>query len=162
MERLTWQRLTLHMTIALLVTAAVVTGLVAGLYLAFSTAVMPGLGRGSDHAFVETMRHVNAAIQNPVFFAVFFGSILLPALAAWRSTGPATAWAWAGLACSLVAFALTMAVNVPLNNRLDAAGDDHRAARAAYERPWTRANTARAIASSAAAACLTTAAFAAG
>ncbi|WP_156755191.1 anthrone oxygenase family protein [Actinokineospora pegani] len=142
----------------LLVASAVATGLMAGVFFAFSTAVMPGLARGSDRTFVETMRQVNAAIQNPLFFLGFFGSALLPAAAAWWShragDGPATAWALVGLGCSLVSFLVTVVVNVPLNNRLDAAGEDFTAARAAYERPWNRANTIRTLACTAALAAL--------
>ncbi|OLR94736.1 hypothetical protein BJP25_11360 [Actinokineospora bangkokensis] len=144
---------------ALLVAAAIATGLVAGTFAAFSAAVLPGLARGSDRTFVEAMRQANAAIQNPLFFAAFFGAAVLPAAAAWSLDGPAAGWALAGLACYLVAFATTVVVNVPLNNRLDAAGEDHAAARAAYERPWTRANHARVVAATAALGCLVLAAL---
>ena len=42
--------------------AAVVTGLFAGLFFAFSIAVMPGLRRAGDRAMIEAMQGVNVAI----------------------------------------------------------------------------------------------------
>nr|WP_239647228.1 anthrone oxygenase family protein [Nocardiopsis baichengensis] len=55
-------------------------------------------------------------------------------------------------------FVLTVAVNVPLNDALDAAGPVHgdQAAqvRAAFERPWVRWNAVRTALSAAGAVCL--------
>ena len=47
-----------------------------------------------------------------------------------------------GAVLGVAGFAITAAVNIPLNNRLAASGDDA-AAFAAFERPWRRANSAR-------------------
>nr|BFE81336.1 hypothetical protein GCM10020093_039370 [Planobispora longispora] len=56
-------------------------------------------------------------------------------------------------------FVVTAAVNVPLNNAIDAAGDpaaiaDPAAVRAAFETRWVRWNVVRAVSSTAALACL--------
>lgn len=63
----------------------------------------------------------------------------------------------------LVAFVITAAASVPLNERLatatDAAGADLAAIRAAYEGPWNAWNLARTLASTAAFACLAVAAI---
>ena len=47
-----------------LVADLVTTGLMAGVYLAFSIAVMPGLARSEDRTYVEAMRGMNVAILN--------------------------------------------------------------------------------------------------
>ncbi|GAA4936760.1 hypothetical protein GCM10023224_17080 [Streptomonospora halophila] len=150
---------------AALVAAAVDTGLFAGLFTAFAYAVMPGLARAGDTAFVEAMQRINAAILNPVFAAVFAGTpVLLAAAAAVHLGADGAAAAWLGAALALVAavIAVTMALNVPLNNALERAGhpaDPDRAARArrAFEAAWVRWNVLRAALSVAALACAATA-----
>ena len=56
--------------------ALLTTGLMAGVYLAFSIAVLPGIARGDDNTFVVAMRGMNAAILNPVFGLVFGGPLV--------------------------------------------------------------------------------------
>jgi uncharacterized membrane protein len=51
--------------------AVLTTGLMAGLYLTFSIAVMPGLARRDADTFVSSMRAMNSAILNPWFGLVF-------------------------------------------------------------------------------------------
>ncbi|MVO84804.1 DUF1772 domain-containing protein [Streptomyces sp. p1417] len=137
----------------LLGAAAVTTGLSAGTFYTFACAVMPGLARGTDRTYIESMQHMNAAIENPVFFLSFLGAPLLTAAAAWRlrgSGGPATRWVLAALGAYSVAFVLTVAVNIPLNERLADAGDparigDPAAVRADFEDPWVAWNAVRAL-----------------
>ena len=64
------------MTIAnvILVITATLTALMAGLFFAWSCSVMPGFARLKDREFVAAMQAANRAIQNPVFFAAFFGA----------------------------------------------------------------------------------------
>jgi uncharacterized membrane protein len=50
---------------ATLVAGTVTTGLMAGLFAAFSYAVMPGLARTDDATFVRSMQRINVAILNP-------------------------------------------------------------------------------------------------
>jgi uncharacterized membrane protein len=57
--------------------AALGSGLMAGLFFAFSTSVMSALGRISPPAGISAMQSVNVTILNPVFFTVFFGTALL-------------------------------------------------------------------------------------
>jgi uncharacterized membrane protein len=93
----------------------------------------------------------------------FIGSIPLIALAvvlAWRGHGrPALPWIIAGLALYLVAFFITMGVNVPLNNALDKAGNpDHitnlAAVRQHFQDKWVTWNIIRTLAHTAAFGCL--------
>jgi len=140
-------------TVCLLL-ATVATGLQAGLYYAFSCSVMPGLARGDDRTFVTAMHHINAAIINPWFMATFFGAPLLSALAALLHvvTGQPAAWVMVGFGLAAATFVSTIAVNVPLNNALDAAGPPDQVAdpgsvRAKFEARWVRWNLVRAVTS---------------
>ena len=65
--------------------ALLTTGLMAGVYLAFSIAVLPGIARGDDNTFVVAMRGMNAAILNPVFLLIFVGPLLF-GLWRWESS----------------------------------------------------------------------------
>jgi uncharacterized membrane protein len=122
-------------------------GLSAGLFFAFSAAVMPGLRRIDDRSYVTAFNGINVAILNPLFFVVFVGALLVPAATAIVAfaTGQ-TALAWWQLAATAVyllgVIIVTGAVNVPLNNALARDGD-----RAAFETRWVRFNHLRSVAS---------------
>lgn len=143
--------------------ATVAFGLVAGLFYAFAVAVMPALRRADDRTFVDVMQRINTAILNGWFLTVFVGA-LLPAGAAVALHVPAGGrgvlpWAVAGLLLYVVMFLITGRVNVPLNDRLAAAGDpatltDPAVVRAGFEAAWVRWNVARAVVSTAAFGCL--------
>ena len=117
--------------------ASIAAGLLAGLYFAFAVAVMPALRGLDDAAFVDTMNRINVAIVNPMFFLVFFGAPALAVVAAGVDRAPIL---YAAAALAVVTLLITLAVNIPLNNRL-AAG----ATRADYENAWVRWNAARAV-----------------
>lgn len=141
--------------VASLVLATLAAGLQAGLYYAFSCAVMPGLGRGDDRTFVAVMQHINAAILNPWFMITFLGAPLLSAVAMVLHLGggrAALTWVIIGFVLAAATVVITAVVNVPLNNALDAAGAPDRVAdlaavRAAFETTWVRWNTVRAVTS---------------
>ncbi len=128
--------------ILLLIVATFGTGVVTGLFVAFAVAVMPGLRATDDAVFLSAMQRINVAIVNPLFLLAFLGSPLLLLVA--TVVGPRNAWLWAALALHLVGFAVTPAVNIPLNNALDAATEPG-PGRAAFERPWNRAHAARTL-----------------
>ena len=134
-------------------TGAVVTnGRMAGLFAAYSYAVMPGLGRTDDRTFVAAMQQTNAAILNGWFGVCFGGAVLLAAVAAVLHRGrPGLGWVVAGLVLYVAVLGVTFAVNVPLNDALAAAGDvDPAGARARFEGVWVRWNVVRAVLSTAA------------
>lgn len=147
---------------AALVAGTITTGLMAGLFAAFSYAVMPGLARASDLAFVDGMQRINVAIGNGWFGVCFGGALVLPAVAALLHLGrgrPALPWILAGLALYVAVLAITGAVNVPLNNRLVAAGDPGRiadlaAVRERFETAWVRWNILRTVLCTAGFGCL--------
>ncbi len=137
-------------------------GLVAGLFFAFSTSVMPGLRRLPPAEGAAAMQQMNRAILNPLFLAVFLGTglvCLLLAVGAPFSGRPGTVWIVIGGLLYLAGnIGLTTVVNVPMNNRLDAA--DPLSAEGAsiwadYLARWTAWNHVRALACVAATAALT-------
>jgi uncharacterized membrane protein len=143
--------------------ATLTVGLMAGLFAAFSYAVMPGLSRSDDRTFVQAMRGINTAILNP-WFAVCFGGALVFLVAAALThlrapQRPVLPWIIAALVLYVAVLVVTMAINVPLNDKLEAAaGLDQAsglaAARSSFEGAWVTWNLVRAIASTAAFGCL--------
>lgn len=132
----------------LVAAGSVCTGLVAGIFLAFSTAVMPGLARTDARTFVSTMQGINVAIINPVFLTVFVAPLAALGVAAF--TGPGRGWLVAALVLYVATLAITGAGNVPLNDALAAVGqpgDDAAlaAARTAFEDPWNRLHLIRTV-----------------
>ena len=138
--------------------ATFTTGLVAGVFYAYAVSVNLGLAAQPDASYVATMQAINERIENPLFFASFFGAILflLAALAA-HFPRPRSGRFWlVTLACALYiggGFLLTVFVNVPLNEQLarvaaNASPSELAGARAAYEGPWDFWNGVRAVLSS--------------
>ncbi|KRV49403.1 hypothetical protein AQ490_20675 [Wenjunlia vitaminophila] len=146
---------------AVLGLALLTTGLVAGLFFAFSCAVMPGLARVDDRTFVETMQEINVAILNPVFYTAFMGSLALCAVAAvqQRRLGRrhVLRWVLAALVLHALLFLVTSAISVPLNEELADAGAaprDPGAVRERFETPWVAWNVVRSVLSAGALVCL--------
>jgi uncharacterized membrane protein len=138
--------------------ATFTTGLVAGVFYAYAVSVNLGLAEQPDAGYVAAMQAINERIQNPLFFASFFGAVLflLAALAA-HFPRPRSGRFWlVTLACALYiggGFLLTVFVNVPLNEQLarvaaNASPGELAGARAAYEGPWDFWNGVRAVLSS--------------
>ncbi|MFZ3557860.1 DUF1772 domain-containing protein [Streptomyces sp. BH055] len=141
--------------------ATVAMGLAAGSFYVFSCAVMPALARSDDRTYIEVMQNINDVIQNPVFFLSFVGALLLTGYAAWRVRRQQglRGWVFAALAGYAVAFLLTSAVNVPLNDALAAAGapagiSDPARVREDFEGPWVAWNVVRAVLCTGALGCL--------
>jgi len=139
--------------LALSILAAVGSGLVAGLLFAFSTAVMKSLARLPAEHGIRAMQHINVVILNPLFLAAFLGTALLSAVLApgallsWNA--PASFWLLAGAAAYLIGtYGVTMAVNVPLNNRLaatDTVATDAEKVWTDYVEKWVRWNHLRTL-----------------
>jgi uncharacterized membrane protein len=130
--------------------AALALGVMAGLFFTFSNTIMPSLGRSEDRTFVEAMQKINVVIVNGRFLVFFVGALIAAGIAAalHLTTGSRRALPWL-----LIAFALYLAViiitgtiNIPLNNKLNAASlTDASAARDAFETVWNRWNLARTV-----------------
>lgn len=157
--------------IATLVAAVVGTGLVAGLFYAYAISVMPALRQTEDRVVLDVMQRINVVILNPWFLVAFLGSVGFTGIAAVLHLGSGQRavllWIGIGLALNTFAFITTIALNVPLNNMLEAAGDvnsmtDPAALRAEYESPWVRWNVLRSVLHTAAFAVLCGALFVSG
>lgn len=135
--------------------AALGSGLMAGLFFAFSVSVMKALGALPPPQGIAAMQSINRVIVNSLFLAVFFGSGAL-ALAALVMTSPAP-WVLAGALIYLVgSIGVTMVFNVPRNNALDRADPDSVQGAALwrdYLVTWTAWNHVRTIACAAALVC---------
>lgn len=139
-----------------LVAATVTSGLLAGLFYAYSVSVMRGLARTADGTFVESMRQINVAILNGWFALGFAGAPLLTALAlVVHLDGAELAWIALALVSALFTLAVTLTVNVPLNDELASVDEgDPGVARGRFEGRWVRWNLARTISSTTAFGCL--------
>jgi uncharacterized membrane protein len=130
-------------------TAAVGTGVTAGVYVAFSTMVMPALIRiPSNHGLAAMQRINRLAVRSP-FIVAFFGAAAastgLLAMAGLRRDVPAASIIGAGL--SLGTTAITIAVNQPLNRHLAGLVPEQAVVARAWiqvAHRWTRANHLRA------------------
>ncbi|MFD3837146.1 DUF1772 domain-containing protein [Streptomyces sp. NPDC058642] len=135
------------------------TGLVAGVFCAFSTFVMQGLAALPPAQGVAAMKAINVTALRPAFMLVFAGSAVLCAVIAvvtfvlWPDEG--TVELLLGSALYLFgSFGVTMVANVPRNDtlmRLDAGTAEAAAYWPEYVREWTVWNHVRTVASGAAA-----------
>ncbi|MCF0062794.1 DUF1772 domain-containing protein [Dyadobacter chenwenxiniae] len=140
-----------------LILTALLTGLSAGLFYAYSCSVNLGLARLPDNEYLRAMQEINKAILNPVFFMSFIGSIFLLAFASWLSHSEQVATFRLLLAATLVyaigVFGVTVAGNVPLNDTLAgfninaATADEIRLQRLHFERPWNKLHSIRTLCS---------------
>jgi uncharacterized membrane protein len=155
-----------------LIAAAFLCSLVAGLLFIFAVVVMPGIGRLSDRGYVRAFQVMDGIIQDnqPLFVIVWVGSVISLLVAAVLGIGSlldteAGDTARGILLVVSVAYLLgvqgpTVAINIPLNNRLQQLDtetmdeDTLRAARAAFEPRWNRSNQMRAAVASVSAAML--------
>jgi uncharacterized membrane protein len=114
-----------HLLFAVTLLAALGSGLVAGIFFAFSAFVMAALRRLPVEGGIASMQSINLTVLNPLFFTVFFGTAVLPlvlgiaALLRWSEPGAFYLFA-ASLLYLFGTIFVTMAFNVPLNNRLAA------------------------------------------
>jgi uncharacterized membrane protein len=135
-------------------------GLMAGLFFAFSVAVMAALGRLPPAGGVSAMQSINAVILNPWFLTLFLGTaaacLALMVAASLRWSQPGAAYLMLGGLLYIVGcIVVTMAFNVPHNDALAAVKPDSAEAAnlwARYLPVWTAWNHVRTAACLAAAA----------
>ena len=103
--------------------AALGSGLIAGVFFAFSAFVLTALSRLPDQGGIAAMQAITAAIKNPLFLIVFFGMAALASLllAPLRWSEPGALYLLIGSLLYLnFPFAVTLMKNLPLNNKLAA------------------------------------------
>lgn len=137
---------------ALMLFAVLVAGAAFGFFYAWSFTVMRGLGAAGGAVAIPAMQSVNAAIMTPWFALLFFGTPVATAIAgvvAWLADGrEAALWLAAATGLYLAGcFAVTVLVNVPMNEALARLGADALAdpslAWRDYAGPWTAWNHVR-------------------
>jgi len=141
----------------------VLTGLMAGIYFAFSVFIMKSLADLPALQAAQAMNKINDVIVNTLFLPVFFGSTLWYAglvvwsFADWQGTRSLLVIA-AALFYLIGMFVVTAFGNVPLNNqlKLSEASDAHLVhCWDNYLHRWTRLNHVRTLSCMASVALLT-------
>jgi uncharacterized membrane protein len=130
------------------------TGMVAGVFLAFSTFIMAALGRVSPANGISAMQMINITVVTPIFMAVLFGSAIIClafAYVSFRSglSGPSSIIMGGSLLYLCGVIGVTMFANVPLNDALR--GIDPQSAASSefwqsYQQKWTFWNHIRCLA----------------
>lgn len=146
----------------LLVAATLGSGLIAGLFCVFSNFMMRSLARIPIPAGIAAMQSINRIIVNPAFLVVFFGTgiaCLLAVILGWRQLDTASlAWVIAGGAVYMIGgIGVTLAFNVPLNNRLavvDPGSEKGARTWSIYLVTWVRWNHLRSVATLVSTLCL--------
>lgn len=140
--------------------AALGAALIGGVFFAFSNFVMPALASVPAREGMSAMQAINVTVLNRLFLGTFVGTALVSLVLA---IAAAAAWAMPASPALLVGallyvfgtFGVTVAGNVPLNERLAGAGGvgpEGERLWAHYLDRWTLLNTIRTIAALAAAA----------
>ena len=147
-----------------LLPATVTMGLMAGVFGEWSHTIMRGLGKTDDRTFVGAFQALDRAIMNPLFMLAFMGALVFTGVAAvlYLRDDDHSVLPWVALAFGLylATFVITMAIHLPLNDALKAAGDPDRIANLAavrdafHETRWVAWNIVRTIATTAAFGCL--------
>ncbi len=143
-----------------LIVASFLCSLVAGFLFAFAVVVMPGIRRLSDREFIRAFQVIDGVIQNnqPLFLLVWVGSALALVAAVVLGFGAGQLDEAQGSLMIVAALVYllgvqlpTIAINVPLNNRLQTLDVDvvneaaQEAARRDLEAPWNRWNSIRTV-----------------
>lgn len=145
--------------------SALACGLVAGVFFAFSTFIMRALDRLPGVQGLTAMQQINRTVITPLFMLALVGGaavcLALAVVGAVRWGTPGSPWLLAGgLTYVIGTFGVTVAANVPLNDRLeriDPRAADAAARWASYSSEWTAWNHLRTLAGLVAAALLTVA-----
>ncbi len=138
-----------------LFTATLLIGLTAGLCFTWGNAVTPGIGQLDDLSYLQAFQKMNRSIENPLFFAVFFGSFLVGVAAIFANKGISPEH-FKLVTIAIVIYFLgvvlvTIFGNVPLNQLLDRTDlansslEELRALRTRFENPWNRFHLIRVL-----------------
>ena len=149
------------MLTALALLVCIGAGIVGGVFFAFSNFVMKSLAQLPASQGIAAMQRINVVVVNPLFLGVFMGTAVLAAACAvagffpWNAPRSLFLLA-AGVIYVVGSFLVTVAFNVPRNERLARMGSESAEAAAywpAYVREWVQWNHVRTAASLASAAC---------
>ncbi|SDL45131.1 anthrone oxygenase family protein [Kriegella aquimaris] len=138
--------------------ATISTGLMAGLFFAWSFSVNNGLANLNDVLFIKTFQSVNKSILNPFFSLIFLGSAFLIPWALYLNSDNTSSFTFLCLLVATIVYlagcvGVTFLANLPLNESLDvfdvdtASSEDITLQRRTFERKWNILNTIRTISS---------------
>ena len=137
--------------------ATLLIGLTAGLCFTWGNAVTPGIGQLDNLTYLQAFQKMNRSIENPLFFAVFFGSFLVGIAAIFANKGVSPEhFRLVSIAIGIYfigVVVVTITGNVPLNQVLDktdlvqSSAEQLQALRDRFEQPWNRFHLIRVIAS---------------
>lgn len=150
--------MTVGLQMALSVLAAVGCGTVGGVFFAFSTFVMRGLGRVPPVTGAAAMQGINLSAVRPAFMAALFGTGAVCAVLVARGiqtwgVGQSGLLVAGGVLYLVGTVGVTLARNVPLNNALAALDPDATAATGVWSRylrrwgAWNHLRTASSLGS---------------
>jgi len=140
---------------ALLWFAALSSGLIAGIYFAFSAFIMQAFSKISTTQSIAAMNAINETILRSLFMPLFFGSSIISlclitvAFAYWGEAGTKLTLI-AGVVYFIGMFISTVVFNVPLNNllaRTDPNSDNAHQVWSHYLNNWTKWNHLRTVSS---------------
>ena len=144
------------MKISIFFITILLNALSTGFFFAWSVSVILGTKKVGDLTYLQTMQSINKEILNPVFFIVFFGSLLTLILTTYQHFNNKTVFGLV-LASTIVyligTFGITAFGNVPLNNELEALSISKlnsielRDFRSYYESSWNHFHGIRTISS---------------
>lgn len=141
------------LSILFLILATLGSGLMAGLFCSFSNFVMKALFNISPPKGIAAMQSINLVIVKPAFLLVFFGTgaLCVAALIVGWQDLPSSARTWViigGTVYVIGCLGVTIAYNVPLNNRLamvNPESDEGKEMWDIYLSKWTRWNHIRSL-----------------
>ncbi|MCG8608022.1 DUF1772 domain-containing protein [bacterium] len=148
-----------EMNTIILILTTLSSGLMAGLFYAWSISVTPGLKRVGDENYLQAFQSMNRAILNPAFFIFFMGLvILLPLLCYLYYQSSVATQFWYILSATFFYMGGVMAVtvfgNVPMNNALEVlkiesmTSEQMASFRLGFESKWNNLNMIRTFCSS--------------
>lgn len=143
-----------NLYILLLILATLGSGVMAGLFCSFSNFIMKSLSGISPSKGIAAMQSINIVIVRPVFLLFFFGTGVLSVAAVmlgWQDlgVGARTLGIIGGAVYILGCLGVTVAFNVPLNNKLALVNPDGEAGEKMWEiylSQWVRWNHIRSLA----------------
>ncbi|MDF3415431.1 DUF1772 domain-containing protein [Sulfitobacter sp. M57] len=152
------------LTMPLCLISLLLTAALFGFFYAWVCSTMWGLDAADPRVAIAAMQAMNGSVRNAVFAPAFFGTpvALLVTTALLAATSQRGAWPWFAMATALSALlgvALTMAINVPMNEELARITipqdiDTARALWLAYSPDWQFWNQMRTVATGVAVLCI--------
>jgi uncharacterized membrane protein len=135
--------------------AAISSGVITGVYFAFSAFIMPAFSKIKTTQSIAAMNSINTAILRSSFMSLFFGSsiislcLIVTAFVHWGQARIELVLI-AGIIYFIGMFISTVVFNVPLNNLLARTDPDSENARQVwshYLNNWTKWNHLRTVSS---------------